>query len=569
MRELVRRSAPVLVLLLNGCSSPLAAPIDAAAPDDPTPRRGGVLHLASFTDIRGLDPAVTADALGAVSMESIFAGLVDFDDKGHVVPDLADHFDVSPDGLEYTFTLRQGLRFHDGEEVTADDVRRSIERALHPTTPSAFASFYDRIVGFAAYTEKTSEHLEGVRVLGKYVVSIRLSRPDATFLPAFAITMLRPVCKSAGDRYDDTWTPCGAGPFKLAPGGWDHGRSLTLVRHDGWYKPNEPHLDGIVFTFGMNQTTQRFKLEDGDLDVSMDLSLTDTLRFVQDPRWLPYGFKEGARNIYGEGMNVEMPPFDNVEVRRAVSCAIDREHMRLLRAPNMSALTRTLPPALATDGAFEGQHFDLAEALEHMKKAGYPYDPVTGQGGWPHPIVYVAAKAGLLEYTSQILQQDLARIGIRIELKIVNWATYLAMTQRRNTVALSPTGWQADFLDPADFFEPIFSTASIADENSNNTAFYSNPKLDTLLDQARKETDQRARQRMYQEADHIVCDDAPWAFTYVVQRRIVYQPYVRNFHDHFVWDLYSRDTWLDRGKRELAQRSGVLGHLGSILGSAK
>ena len=202
-----------------------------------------------------------------------------------------------------------------------------------------------------------------------------------------------------------------------------------------------------------------------------------------------------------------------------------------------------------------------------MKNAGYPFDPATGKGGWPHPIIYVAAKAGLLEFTSQLLQQDLARIGIRIELKIVNWATYLAMSQRRNTVALAPAGWQSDFPDAADFFEPIFSTASIANENSNNSAFYSNGKLDALLDVARKETNQAARARMYREADRVVCDDAPWAFEYVVQRLVVHQPYVRGFHDHFVWDLYARDTWIDRGKRELTSRSGVFGHLGSVLGS--
>mgnify|MGYP000052299377 CR=1 FL=1 len=556
------------LVLLSGCNSPLAAPIERASPEDATPTRGGVLRLASIADVRGLDPAVTADAAGAMAMEGIFAGLVDFDANGHIVTDLAEHFEMTPDGREYTFTLRQGLRFHDGDEVTADDVRRSIERALHPDTPSAFASFYDRITGFKEYTERKSEHLEGVRVLGRYVVSIRLSSPDATFLPAFAISMLRPVCKSAGERYDDTWTPCGAGPFKIAPNGWDHGRSLTLVRHDGWYKPGQPYLDGVVFTYGMNSTTQRFKLEDGDLDVTQDLSQTDTLRFFADTRWLPYGFKEGARNIYGESMNVEMAPFDNIEVRRAVACAIDREHMRLLRAANMSVQTRALPPVLApAEPGFPGQHFDLAEALQHMKNAGYPFDPATGKGGWPHPIIYVAAKAGLLEFTSQLLQQDLARIGIRIELKIVNWATYLAMSQRRNTVALAPAGWQSDFPDAADFFEPIFSTASIANENSNNSAFYSNGKLDALLDVARKETDQAARARMYREADRVVCDDAPWAFEYVVQRLVVHQPYVRGFHDHFVWDLYARDTWIDRGKRELTSRSGVFGHLGSVLGS--
>jgi ABC-type transport system substrate-binding protein len=553
-------------LLLLGCAERLAEPIGAAHPDDYPPERGGVLRLATFGDVATVDPAVSSNGLASMVIETMFAGLVDFDAEGHVVPDLASRYEVSPDGLEYTFILRQGARFHDGDEVTAEDVRRSIERALHPDTPGSFSSFFGRIEGLTAYGARKSDHISGVTVKGRYVVSIRLVEPDATFLPAFAMPPLRPVCKSGGDRYEDTWQPCGAGPFKLEPGGWDRGRSLSLVRHDAYFKPGRPYLDGVTITYGMNVATQRFKFEDGEIDLIREIGLADTIRFIGDDRWLPHGFKEVARSIAGEGMNAEMPPFDNVEVRRAVSCALDRDQIALVGGPTIGVQLRALPAAIADDPAFKGQHYDYQEALVHMKNAGFPYDPVTGKGGYPKPIQYVVYGKGLLEYTSQVVQQQLAKIGLRIELKLVTYPTYLALTQRRRSVQMTNFGWQDDFPDPADFFEPIFSTQSIADENSNNGAFYSNPRLDTLLDVARKERDPGARKRMYDEADRIVCDDAPWAFDFNDRRWNAYQPYVRNFRDHKVWNVYMNETWLDRSQKAVAARAGVLGHLGSILG---
>lgn len=553
-------------ILLNGCNERVAPPMPVAHEGDLTPRRGGTLHLASFGDISSLDPAVTTNPIAISSVEMMFAGLVDFDSQGKVVADLAERFDADPDGKAYTFTLRQGVRFHDGSEVTAADVKRSIERSLHPDTPNGFATFYDRIVGFKEYTEKKSAHLAGVDVLGQYVVRVSLREPDATFLAAFAMPALRPVCPSAGDRYDDAWTPCGAGPFKLAPGGWDHGRSLTLTRHEAYFRAGEPYLDSVVFTYGMNVTTERFRLEAGELDLTRELSLSDTTRFLADPSWKPLAQREVARTVSSVGMNVEMPPFDNVEVRRAVSYAIDRDALRKVRPQNMAVQTRVLPTLLTGEAPFDGQRYDLGLALAHMKAAGFPYDPATGQGGYPKPIEYLIDKQGLDEFIAQILQQQLAKIGLRLELRIVSYPTYLAMLERRGTVAMSPQGWQADFPDAADFFEPLFATSAISDEGSTNSTFYSNPKLDALLDVARKETDATKRRAMYDEADRIVCDDAPWAMTFSDTRFVFHQPYVRSYEQHAVWDYYVQQSWLDRGAQAVASRAGVLGHLGSLLG---
>ncbi len=565
MRWIRKRTELVaLAAFALACSEPITPPLPAAGAT--TASRGGELHLASFADIKSLDPAIAADTLTGEMIELIFAGLVDFDDQGHVVPDLAERFERSDDGLVYRFFLREGLKFHDGSPVTAQECARSIERALHPDTPSSFAAFYDRIDGFDEFNaKKSADHLRGVVVEGERVLAIHLREPDAAFLSIFAMQGLRPVCPSAGDKYDDTWQPCGAGPFKLDS--WDRGRSVRVVRFDGWYEPGKPYLDAITYTYGMGVITQRFKFEQGDLDVDREQLLADTFKWQSDPRWKPLGGYDVIPSIGGEQLNVEMPPFDNVEVRRAVAAAIDREQFRMLKTSALIPLERVLVPVLGGDDPnFPKQKYDYEAALEHMRRAGYAYDPKTGQGGWPKTITYPIYKQGLYEYSAQIIQQQLAKIGLRLELKVVSYPTYLAMTKRRGTVALSPGAWSQDFPDPSDFFDPIFSSSQINDEDSNNSSFYSNPKLDDLLVRGRRELDPAVRKKIYDEADRIVCDDAPWAMEYQYQFYGVHQPYVKGLRWSAVWPNYVRDVWLDKPHKTASNARPIgASALGSIL----
>ncbi len=557
------------VALLAGCSDPLGDPIPAAHPEDPTPRRGGTMHFASFGDIRSLDPAASSDALASEAMELIFAGLVDVDAEGKVVPSLATGWDLSPDGRAYTFHLRPGVLFHDGTALTAADVVRSVERALAPSTPNPFASFFENLEGFADYTEKKAPHLAGVTAEGDHAVVFRLKERDSTFLPLLALHTLRPVCKSGGDRYVDNWTPCGAGPFRLLPGGWDRGRSLTLTRNTDYFDPALPYLDEVVFLYGMNVATQRFKLEDGELEVTRDLNQSDALRFMSDPRWKPYGEFEPEHSIFGENMNVEMPPFDNVEVRRAVAAAIDRNQYHLLRANAVGASGHAIPRGVpGYNPNVRGQEYDYVAALEHMKKAGYAYDPTTDQGGYPTHIEYIAYRQGLSEYTAPLVKQQLAKIGIRIDIKIVSFAAYLSLTHRRRTSALSPQGWSQDYPDALDFYESLFSSKSINEEDSNNSSFYANPTFDGVIEKAHRELDPVKRQALYDDAEATLRDDAPWAFTSTYRWYVVRQPYARDVKTHPSWMYDITHAWIDRGARAVALRSGAWGSsaLASVLG---
>lgn len=553
-----------LVSALVGCASPLPGPIPAEH-DDEIPRRGGTLRMSTFGDIRSLDPANISDGLVSTLHQLLFAGLVDFDAKGEVVPRLAERFEVSADGRTYRFFLRKNVLFHDMTELDASDVKRSIERALHPSAPNPYASFFASIEGYSDFTEKKREDLSGVVVEGSHVVSIRLTQPDSTFLPLLALQVLRPVCKSAGARYKDGFVACGTGPFRLEPNGWARGDSVTLLRHPGYYEPGKPYLDSVVFTVGVTISTGKYKFLNGELDTIRDLTHPDILAFASDPRWKPFAAYDRERQIMGEAMNTELPPFDNVEVRRAVSAALDRKHYELVKPSTLHAANQPIPPGTpGFDPSTPGQEHDLQKALEHMKNAGYAFDPATGKGGYPHVVPYYVYRQGASEYTAQVFAQEVRKIGLRIEIRLVNYPTYLAQIGRRGQVPVGPWGWSEDYPDALDFLESLFHSKSIADEDANNVSFYSNPRFDSLVDAAKRDLDPTHRKKLVSDAVAQVCEDAPFAFAYTVRFYDVHQPYVRGYHQHAVWPRDVGATWLDRAKSGALRGPVGTSSLGSL-----
>ena len=539
-------------LLLMACSGELAAPLPTAHPDDETPRSGGTLHAALLADIRSLDPPSVSDGTAPSIVELLYAGLVGYDQQGAVVPDLASRFSIDDGGLTYRFYLKEGARFHDGSEVTAKEVERSMRRAFHGKTPNAGRSFYEGIVGLDAFTAGKTDHLPGIVSEGKYVLAIHLKAPDATFLALMALQSIRPVCPSAGEFYSQDFEPCGAGPFKLER--WDHGQAVRLVRHEG-YQPKPP-IDAVEFQLNVTLLSQRLKFERGELDVLRDLAQPDLVRFQVDPRWKPYGVYDAPKQMGAEGMNVEMAPFDNIELRRAVAAAIDREQYRLVKPGILVPSTQPIPPGVkGHSDKLRCQKFDLDAALEHMRRAGYPYDPKTGIGGYPKPIVYLGYRQSLVEFTSQLLQQQLARIGIRLELRLVSYSAWLAISHRPKEVSISYQGWNADYSDASDFTEPLFHSNAINAEDSNNASFFRSAKLDALLDSGRRELVPEKRASLYDQASELICDEAPWAFTYAVRFFNLRQPYVRGYEPHPFWAFKVGRAWLDRGSMEQGKRA--------------
>jgi ABC-type transport system substrate-binding protein len=551
-RTKIERTALVLLLAVGtACSAKLKPPIGHDR--DIPPVHGGVLHTAFFTDVRSLDAATAFDTGSAAIEQLIYDTLVSYDEKGKLIPQLAQTIDVSPDGKRYTFTLHRGVLMQDGNELKASDVKRSIERALDPNTPCPVPSFYDRILGYKAFHDGKAKDLTGVQVEGDYVVSIRLSEPDATFLPKMALPIVAPVCRSAGRTWDRDFSThaCGAGPFRLVH--FEGGQVIRLKRFQGYWQKGLPYLDGIVWYLGMQPYTQRFKFEDGAIDYMREFDAADLALYRSDPAWRGHGAWGPGLSTNGTFLNTEMEPFNNVHVRRAVAFATNRAEVCTIRPGVMRPQYKMVPDEIIPDTpGYPGQHFNYQRALEEMRLAGYPYDPKTGKGGYPKVIPYLAILNGLAQQAAEIFQQQLARIGLRIEIEIVGYPTFLAKTEREKTVPMGFVGWNADFPDPSDFFDPILSSSAIQPEDSQNAAFFSNKELDRLLVKAHRSTDHAARLAMYRRAEQIVADQAPWVVAYSYRYFELWQPYVHGYTPHPVMSQYVRNMWFDVAEKKRA-----------------
>jgi len=559
-------AAAVLGLVMLARPPKIAGPIGSARPDA-TPARGGTLHLAMTVSVRTLDPAIAYDEATSPIEALLFARLVTWDAEGRVVPDLAERVELSEDGTRYTFVLRENVRFHDGAELRAADVVRSLERTLHPRTPCPAASHYASIKGFDAYRSGQSEHLEGLRAVGDRTVVMELSARDATFLSLLTLGFAAPVCPSMGATVDSQTpaNPCGAGPFRLAS--FEPESGLRLVRHEGYYVPGKPYLDAIEWLTNVLPRTQRYRFEDGTIDVLREVSSGDAARYVADERWADLRAWSTKKATNGLFLNTEMAPFDLRSVRRAIAAAVDPSVLPQI-STDIVENDRVLPPSVpGPDRSKRMRTHDLGRALEEMKSAGFAFDPATGKGGYPAEIEYITVPDSFQQQEAEVYAQQLAKIGVRLRIKLVPYATYLVLVSRRRTATMGSTGWAADFPDPANFFESVLSSKAIHDEGSLNVAFFADDELDRVLAEAHTESLFSRRMALYERAEEIVRDEAPWVPSTMSRSLELRQPYVRGYVPHPILTTPLADVWLDPAARPGASAS-LDGRRQTLLGAA-
>lgn len=549
-------AAAALLLVSVARPSRIAGPIGVES-TAPEPVRGGWLHLANLVNLRAIEPAVSYDDMATTINHLVLGHLLTWNEQGQLVPDLAREWSVSADRKTLRFELRHGVRFHDGAELTAADVKRSLERTLNAKTPSPGASFYEGIVGFAEWHGGTAPELRGVRAAGRYLVEIDLAAPDATFPALLTLHFAAPVCPSSGSTVDmrAPLPSCGTGPFRVEH--FDPEGEVRLRRFDGYHRPGLPYLDGVEWVTGVRSITQRFKFERGEIDLVTELSGTDAGLFAADPRWAPRARwvpKLALNAIY---LNTQMAPFDNRHLRRAVSFAVDATALEKVRA-DLTAIDRVLPAGIPGPSRAEPmRRHDPAAALLEMERAGYAFDPVTGRGGYPAEIDYLTVPDTFEQAAAEIYQQQLARVGIRIRLRLVTYATYLAESGRRGQSPMGWVAWRADFPDASNFFEPTLTSRAIEDDGSQNRAFFANAELDGVVEAAHAESDQARRFAAYQRAEEIVRDEAPWVPTHVARALQLWHPYVRGYAPHPVLPLSLESVWIDPAARQAPGLAGL------------
>ena len=525
------------------------------------PRSGGTFVFYGSSNVRTLDPHIAYDELSNMAVRLVFDGLLDYDLEGRIVPSLAESLpSISEDGRTFRFVLRRGVRFHHGRELSAEDVRWSLEHLLASDTGSPGVPFFLTIAGAQEFHEGRARSITGVRVIDRYTIDITLTQPDQTFLNAMAMTFAYPVAREVYERWGSQVGahPVGTGPFVFDR--WERGVQLEFERNRAYFRRDHVGPDRMIYLEGIDVSLAVPRFRNGDLDVLHGMTNTQYLFFKGSREWRPYFHEMPSVTVTGLVMNCEMAPFDDVHVRRAVSFAIDREARVRMANRRIRAAGQMLPPQIAgyDEHLPNLQHFDLEAARREMALAGHP-------DGLPDEVTVTVGEGpgGLLSFA--ILQEDLRRIGIRIRPRQVSFATYLDETARPRTSQAFFSGWNMDFPDPSNFLDILLHSRSIRPENSENRSFYRNPELDRVLDEARSERDPGRRVALYRQANDLVARDAPWAFTSYPLKTELHQAYVHGYVPHPVWSQDYRNVWLDLPRRRLADRARGTGRFGAAL----
>lgn len=511
MKTALRTGAAIVALTLGvGLTALPAAAQDA-------PKQGGSMIVTYKDDVSTLDPAIGYDWQNWSMIKSLFDGLMDYKPgTTELTPDLAKDFTVSEDGLTYTFTLRDDVKFHNGRPMTAKDVKYSLDRVVRPETQSPGAGFFDSIKGFEAVSSGAADSLEGVEVVDDHTVRFHLSRPDAPFLHKLALNFAHVVPQEEVEKYgaDFGKHPVGTGAYKMTD--WTLGQHIVFERNQDYYHEGLPRLDKITFEVGQEPVVAALRLQRGEIDIAGDgIPPAKFLEIVQDPEYKDLIIKGEQLHTGYVTMNTQMPPFDDARVRKAVNMAINKDRIVRIINGRATPANQPLPPLMP----------GYAESYE-----GYPYDPEAakallaeaGHGDGFATELFVS-NTDPQPRIAQAIQQDLAQIGIKADIKSLAQANVIAAGGEKDQAPMIWSGgmaWIADFPDPSNFYGPILGCGG-AVPGGWNWAWYCNEDLDAMATKADAMADPSQSQEriaLWQDIFLKVMEDAPWAPIFNEQR---------------------------------------------------
>jgi ABC-type transport system substrate-binding protein len=511
--------------LLASTALTLALAFPAMAQDyvpDPNAVPGGNITVTYKDDVATLDPAIGYDWQNWSMIKSLFDSLMDYvPGTTDLRPGLAESYTMSEDGLTYTFKLRPGVLFHNGREMTAEDVKYSLDRVTNPVTQSPGAGFFGSIAGFAEAMDGSATGLSGVTVIDPLTVQITLSRPDATFLHVMALNFSSVVPKEAVEAAGDDFgkMPVGTGAYSLAE--WTIGQRLVFAKNPNYWREGVPYLDTVTFEVGQEPVVALLRLQNGEVDLPGDgIPPAKFTEVMADPAQAAEVVEGGQLQTGYITLNVTIPPFDNVAVRQAVNMAINKD--RIVQIINGRAVPANQPLPPSMPGYTEGY-------------AGYSYDPEAAKA--------ILAEAGFADgfetdlyvmntdpnpRIAQAIQQDLAAIGITANIQSLAQANVIEAGGAGTAPMIWSGGmaWIADFPDPSNFYGPILGCGGAA-EGGWNWSKYCNEELDAMAVAADSMDDpaQMAdRMKLWSDVYMGVMADAPWVPVFNEQRFTMRSP---------------------------------------------
>lgn len=513
----MRRVFPIFSLMfvvlmgLAGCSAPedkapaagrnatAASPVAAAAPEP-----GDRLVTGTIGEPSNLIPMLASDAPSHEVGGLLYVSCLKYDKDLKLVPYAADYA-VEEGGKLLKFTLKPGIRWWDGQELTAEDVEFTYTLIVDPKTPTAYAESY--------------KHVKTFTVTGRYTFEVRYDEVLARSLSSWATEIL-PKHALAGEDLRTTRyirEPLGAGPFKLAS--WEPGRQITLVANPDYFE-GRPHLDAMVYRIIPDQSTLFLELKAGNLDLS-DLTPQQYAFQTSGPDWdrnfRKYSYLASAYTYLG--YNLKSPLFADRAVRRALAYAVDKSEIvkGVLLGLGQAAEGPYKPGTWAYDDQLKPWPFDPAKAKALLAEAGWKdtdNDGVLDKAGKPLAFTILTNQGNEQRAkAATIIQSRLGDIGVKVDIRAVEWAAFIKEFVDKGRFDAVLLGWTTT-PDP-DAYDVWHSSQT--GPGQLNFIGYRNPEVDEILDKARHSLDPAFRKPLYDRFQEILQQDQPYLFLYTPQ----------------------------------------------------
>jgi oligopeptide transport system substrate-binding protein len=518
--------AMILAVVISGCAKGQALAKE--------------INMNHGTEPPTIDPAIATDTTSVQCDEMFFLGLTDYDDKtSEIVPELATEWNVSADGLVWTFKMRKDVQWVHYDPatkkatkkgpVTAKDIVYGVKRTVNPATASEYA-YVDYIIKNAeAINTGENKDLDslGVRAIDDYTVEFTLTQPAGYFPGIAGMWVNRPQPQAAIEAGGDKWTEPGNiwinGPYMLDV--WEHESKMVMVKNPYYYGARDVSIEKINWVMVVEDSTAFAMYENGELDVQA-VPISDMDRVKADAVLSKELYIAPRLCTYYYGFNQKKPPFDNVKVRQAFSYAIDRQKLidTVLKGEQRPAKSFACPGifgSVADDANFKGILFDAAKAKALLAEAGYP----DGKGLPEITLMFNTSESHqkLAEFVQQSIKDNL---GVEIKLANQEWAVYLKTVNGDDTPQMYRMGWCADYPDENNWvLENFHTTKSL---NNPKWSGAGAEKFDQLVEQAAAASKAEDRAKLYFEAEKLLVEDeAVIAPVYYYTRVVCNKPYVQ------------------------------------------
>jgi ABC-type transport system substrate-binding protein len=530
--------------------------------DNKRPQFGGTYKRLLQGKPTTMDPAYVTDTTASEVVTQLFSRLLKMDSNLEIKPDLVTSWDISSDKLRYTFYLKPKVRFHTitedsllsankGREIVADDIRFTFERLLDKKNKSPHRFTLFCIKGAQEFSEGKSKTISGLRIIDDYTFKVTLKYPFSAFLSILTTCPLSVVPKEDVLKWGKKFSehPVGSGAFifdgfRTTPTEKGNTYKALVLRSNLDFHRGRAYLDRILFRLDIgDHEFEAFRKKE-----IYHLSSVDPLELKKARKNDLYQFqKTYALQITYLGMNVTLPPFDNVHVRRALNYAVNKAMIVKYINKDLGGVAKgPLPPKIKEyNPVLQSYSYDPEIARKELVKAGFNLNDKGLVTDFP-PIVLQASMGKRTKKVCQAVQANLADLGIKLKLKFLSLGKhYNAIDSGK--VPFFSLGWIADYPDADNILYYNFHSHNIG---TNNSTWYKNDKVDKLLVEARACADETQRKKLYQETEKTIVEDAPWIFLNYPSTHMLIHPHVQGIKISplGVSEINYHNVWLKRTK---------------------